>query len=89
MDVKTAYLDADIDCEIYVEPPDGSNYPSNTVCKLNKCLYGLKQSGNAWNYLLDNYLVKNGFYKSKVDYCLYTKHAEGICLYLYLFGLMI
>lgn len=49
MDVKTAYLHAPIDCEVYTEQPEGSEVKSETeeklVCKLDKSLYGLKQSG--------------------------------------------
>ena len=52
MDVKTAYLNAPIDCELYVEQPEGFIKYSETgerlVCKLNKSLYGLKQSGRNW-----------------------------------------
>lgn len=53
MDVKTAYLHAPIDCEVYMEQPEGFEVRSDTgeqlVCKLNKSLYGLKQSGRNWN----------------------------------------
>lgn len=46
MDVKTAYLNVDIDCEIFMEQPQGfveTNEKGETlVCKLKKSLYGLK-----------------------------------------------
>ena len=49
MDVKTAYLNADIDCVIFLEQPEGfvkrNSKGEKLVCKLNKSLYGLKQSG--------------------------------------------
>ena len=65
MDVKTAYLNAPIDCEIYMEQPEGFAVPSNSedvlVCKLNKSLYGLKQSGRNWNGMLHSYLYENSF----------------------------
>ena len=48
MDVKTAYLNAPIDCELYVEQPEGYAVPNQGDCKLvwklKKSLYGLKQS---------------------------------------------
>ena len=49
MDVCTAYLNAEVDHEIYVEQPPGfvksnKNGPK-LYCKLKKSLYGLKQSG--------------------------------------------
>lgn len=47
MDVKTAYLHAPIDCEIFMERPEGFEVKTrkDLVYKLNKSLYGLKQSG--------------------------------------------
>ena len=80
MDVKTAYLNAPIDCEIYMEQPEGFAIPSNSedvlVCKLNKSLYGLKQSGRNWNGMLHSYLCENSFVQSDVDNCVYVKHMD-------------
>ena len=80
MDVKTAYLNAPIDCEIYMEQPEGFAVPSNSedvlVCKLNKSLYGLKQSGRNWNGMLHSYLCENSFVQSDVDNCVYVKHMD-------------
>lgn len=49
MDVKTAYLHAPIDCELYIELPEGYQTRSETgeklVYKLHEYLYGLKWSG--------------------------------------------
>ena len=50
MDVKSTYLNATLDYEIYVEPPEGFKVKNgNYVWKLKKSLYGLKQSGQTWN----------------------------------------
>ena len=63
MDVKTAYLNAPIDYEIYMDQPEGyeqlCNFKCKTVCKLNKSLYGLIQSGRNWNKLLHQFLIDN------------------------------
>ena len=46
MDVKSAYLNAPFDYEIYVEMSGGyKGKNGNCVWKLKKSLYGLKQSG--------------------------------------------
>ena len=88
MDVKTAYLNAPIDVELYIEQPPGyikSDVSGNRlVCKLNKSLYGLKQSGRIWNNLLDSFLISQNFVKSVVDTCVYTKVDEEckICIIL-------
>lgn len=44
MDVKTAFLNGDIDKDIYMLQPQGyiENDKRNLVCKLKKGLYGLK-----------------------------------------------
>ena len=81
MDVKTAYLHAPIDCEVYLEQPEGYEKKSKTgeklVCKLEKSLYGLKQSGRNWNSLLHAYLTENGFEQNPADNCLYTREKQN------------
>ena len=56
MDTKTAYLNAPIDSKIYVEQQQGfekeGNYGKTLECKLEKSLYGLKQSGSNWNNII-------------------------------------
>lgn len=77
MDVKTAYLHAPIECEIYIEQPEGYKVKSQgnekLVCKLEKSLYGLKQSGRNWNRMLHEYLCENQFVQNPADHCVYTK----------------
>ena len=77
MDVKTAFLNGPIDCELFVEQPKGfeklGQNGEKLVWKLNKSLYGLKQSGRIWNLLLHDYLTEGGFKQSLTDMCVYTK----------------
>ena len=44
MDVKTTFLNGDLDEEIYMEQPEGFIVPGQEkkVCRLDKSLYGLK-----------------------------------------------
>ena len=57
MDVDTAYLQSDLDEEIYVRQPQGYREKGpngeELVCRLRKSLYGLKQAGRNWNKLID------------------------------------
>lgn len=46
MDVKSAYINADIDCENFIEQPAGfantGSKGETLVCRLKKSLYGLR-----------------------------------------------
>ena len=46
MDVKTAFLNSDLNKEIYMDQPEGfiSLGQEKRVCRLVKLLYGLKQA---------------------------------------------
>ncbi|GJT27352.1 disease resistance CC-NBS-LRR class family protein [Tanacetum coccineum] len=69
MDVVTAYLYGSLDTEIYMKLPEGFKLPETCkissrekyAIKLNKSLYGLKQSGRMWYNRLSEYLLKEGY----------------------------
>ena len=79
MDVKTAFLNGDIDEDIYMRQPPGfkNKVLPDHVCKLNRCIYGLKQAPRMWNLKLDEFLVKEGFVANEYDRCLYSKVDEN------------
>jgi hypothetical protein len=58
MDVKSSFLNGDLEEYVYVEKPEGFSLTDNPdyVCKLKKALYGLKQAPQAWYYRLDKFL---------------------------------
>ena len=77
MDVKTAYLHAPIDRDIYMDQPEGyEKVGENLVCKLEKSLYGLKQSGRNWNEMLHKCLINDNFTQNPADHCVYTKESK-------------
>jgi hypothetical protein len=78
MDVKSTFLNGDIEEEVYMEQPEGFSLIDNPnyVCKLKKALYGLKQAPRALYYRLDKFLQDKGFKKGIVDNNLYIK-SEG------------
>lgn len=50
MDVYNAFLQGDLDKEVYIDVPEGFKQPGETkVRKLLKSLYGLKQAFRQWN----------------------------------------
>ena len=44
LDVKNTLLNGDLQEEVYMTPPPGVSYDYEYICKLNKTLYGLKQT---------------------------------------------
>jgi len=86
-DVKTAFLNGDIDEELYMKQPEGFVKPGEQgkVCKIQKALYGLKQSARSWNHKIDSVLKTNGFTQGKADLCLYVTKYNGECLYILLY----
>jgi hypothetical protein len=46
MDVKSSFLNGELEEEVYIEQPEGFQLSKNTdyVCKLKKALYGLKHA---------------------------------------------
>ena len=73
-DVPNAFLNADVDADVYMEMPEGFNDDPNIVCKLNKSLYGLKQAAMLWHSAIDNHLTSSmGFSRLPDDRCIYVK----------------
>ena len=62
-DIETAYLNGDVEEEIYMVQPLGFIKPGeeNKVCRLKRSLYGLKQSGRCWNRKLNTKFLEAGF----------------------------
>ena len=85
MDVELALLNGKVKSEVYVKQPQGYDDNSGRVCKVNKALYGLRESPRAWYECLDKYLIELGFEKSKIDYCLYIIKIENDKIYLIIF----
>eukprot|EP00253_Pinus_taeda_P036422 PITA_36422 len=75
MDVKSAFLNGDLQEEVYMTQPLGFEVEGqeHKVCKLIKALYGLKQAPRAWYAKMDEYLKKVGFQRSESDDTLYVR----------------
>ena len=79
MDVKSTFLNGDLEEEVYMEQPEGFHVQdaSQFVYRLRKALYGLKQAPRAWYSRLDNYLMQQGFKKGHTDSNLYIKEENN------------
>jgi hypothetical protein len=93
MDVKSAYLNGDLDEEIYMHQPEGyvAAGKEQHVWKLNKSLYGLKQAGRTWHQKIDVALKRRGFTTLEADQCVYVKRQPKtvIIIALYVDDLLI
>jgi len=73
LDFKTAFLNGDIQEDVYVSQPPGYQLTDpSKVCKLNKALYGLHQAPRAWHQRLKRELEAHNFIESSADPGLYT-----------------
>ena len=87
MDVKTAFLNGELDEEIYMDQPEEfiADGQENKVCRLIKSLYGLKQAPKQWHEKFDNTLTAAGFVVNESDTCVYYRYGGGesvmLCLY--------
>lgn len=78
MDVKTAFLNGNLEEEIYMQIPEGITVGKNIVCKLKKALYGLKQAARCWFKEFDTVIRAMGFKESGKDRCIYVLEGESI-----------
>ena len=87
MDVKTAFLNGDLEEEIYMKQPEGCVVPGKEkkVWKLVKSLYGLKQTPKQWHNKFNHVLVTNGYSSNDVDKCIYNKYEDYTCVVIYLY----
>ncbi|WKA03311.1 hypothetical protein VitviT2T_021428 [Vitis vinifera] len=84
MDVITTYLYGSMDNDIYMKIPEGFKLleANNTKprsmysIKLQRSLYGLKQSGRMWYNRLSEYLLKEGYVNNPICPCIFIKKSE-------------
>ena len=93
MDVKIAFLNGELEEEIYMDQPDGfvAIGQEGKVCKLLKSLYGLKQAPKQWHEKFDRTLTSTGFVVNEADKCMYYRYGggEGVILCLYVDDILI
>ena len=82
MDVETAFLNADLEEEVYIRAPEGYTMPTGCDCiRLKKALYGLKQAPRAWNRDINLKLHGMGFHQLQSEPCLYLHYKDAdICI---------
>lgn len=85
IDYTTAFLNAQMKEDIYMEQPEGfiqpppngsTNRNERMVCKLVKSLYGTKQAPRNWHLLVDKAMKNLGFIPIVSDSCVYIKASS-------------
>src|SRR3954466_15320608 len=87
MDDKTAFLNGDIEKELYMVQPKGFVDPKDAdkVCKLQQSIYGLKQASRSWNQRFDNVFKSFGFIQTYGEACMYKKVSGSSVAFLILY----
>ncbi|GAX73720.1 hypothetical protein CEUSTIGMA_g1173.t1 [Chlamydomonas eustigma] len=78
MDVKSAFLNAELDEDVYIQlPPELETGGDRQVYQLQKAVYGLKQAPRAWYNKLKDLLAGLGFKQSEADPAVYFQFMNG------------
>ena len=87
MDVKTAFLNGDLQEEVYMDQPFGFSQKGSEhlVCRLRKSIYGLKQASRQWYLKFHEVRMTFGFKENSVDQCIYLKVSGSKFLFLVLY----
>ena len=80
MDVSSAFLNSTLSEELYMSQPEHFHVKGKEdyVCKLNKAIYGLKQSSKCWNTSFSSTLLELNFKQSVNDSCVYTYFSNDV-----------
>jgi hypothetical protein len=77
MDIMTAYLNGELEEELYMLPLEGVLIEPGHCWCLKRSLYGLKQAGRTWNKTLDRKLRELGFTRLNAEMCLYVHRKDN------------
>ena len=75
MDVKTTFLNGDLDENVYMKQPKGfiMEGKEDLGCRLKKSIYGLKQASRQWYLKFNDKIKRFGFKKNIDENCVLTK----------------
>jgi hypothetical protein len=87
MDVKTAFLNGDLEENVYMAQPKGFivEGKGRMGCRLKKLIYGLKQASRQWYLKFDNTIRKFRFKENVEDNYVYAKFKNGKYIFLILY----
>ena len=91
LDVKTAFLNAHVEEDLYMEVPEGMSVssPRDMCVKLNRALYGIKQAPHLWHNVIDTFLKSLGFVSCEKENCIYFMIVSSSPLLRIIVGLFV
>lgn len=90
LDVVTAFLNGELEEEVFLRPPPGISIPKGKVLRCRKALYGLKQASRSWYVKFVQKMQSIGWKVSEFDPCLFihkdyssflTIHVDDIMIF--------
>jgi transposase InsO family protein len=82
VDISTAFLNGEIDAEVYMQKPEGVEIPGfegpEWVLQLLKGLYGIKQGPRLWSQKLHTALSAIGFKRLECDHSVFVYEHDGV-----------
>jgi hypothetical protein len=83
LDVKTTFLNGELEEEIYMQQSQGYEQGGpNTMCRLLRAFYGLRQAPRAWHRWLKKVLEDLEFVASSTDVALFRGTVDGETVWL-------
>ena len=84
MDVKIAFLNGNIEKELYMMQLKGFivKNQEHIVCKLKRSIYGLKQASRSWNIKFEQAIKLFGFEQNLDESCVYKRHRDKVVMFL-------
>lgn len=76
VDVQGAYLHAPIKEDVYLFPPRGLTVPANTLCKLQRSMYGTHQANRNWVQYHKEGLLAAGYRTLYSDQCVFVRNVN-------------
>jgi transposase InsO family protein len=77
VDIKCAFLNGDLEEQVFMEQPPLFNDGTGRVWKLKKSIYGLKQASRQWHKKLKEVLAKLGFKRASYDPALFVDESTN------------
>ena len=88
-DISAAFLHASIEEPVFVWPPSEYYSEGNCLWRLNRAMYGLRQSPKLWQEHFATVISKLGFRRCKSDSNLYCHKSRSLYVLAYIDDLLI